>query len=351
MLSLFQNTMSLLRKITLTKQERNRLAGRLHYNRRNKRFYSAVIPTSLGGRNAISNLLPLVTRDCWNDCEDVLKAPHCNKAKPAYFSPAAINQYYGWPLPVTPEEQIGDPEIQKRTAYGVGSGQATIGLDPRYMKVLPPGRNLLQLTSAVTKAIGEANPEWASILQANPFNNASVKIYLSYRNEKGKLVKKCVGMHCDVSHDKITKAPLRNNSQKPGTLVGLLTFGANKNLWFRSHWSRDGYHPNSLLHFLQKSGTLFVLDPRDETPDRNGNHWRHCSTMATEEGITFTYAFRCVQASVLVNRDGTLANPDIGERRRKLFEDGERHFDTDYYRIELANLQDRMEEFLCSYES
>ena len=72
--------------------------------------------------------------------------------------------------------------------------------------------------------------------------------------------------------------------------------------------------------------------------------------MATEEGITFTFAFRCVQASVLVNPNGTLLDPKISNKRRKLFEDGERHFQTPYYNTELANLEKRMEQFLSSVE-
>ena len=283
--------MSLIRKLVLDKKEKSRLASRLYYNRQNNLFYSGVVATSLVSRNAITNLLPRVTRDCWSDCEDILKAPHCNGARPAYFSPSAINQYYGWELPISPEEQNGNPGVCKRTAYGVGSGTSTIGLDPRHLKVHPPGRAMVELTAEVTKAIATSNPAWAAILQAHPFNNVSTKIYLSYRNHNGKLVRKCVGMHCDVSHDLATRAPKRNNSQTPGTVVGLLTFGANKNLWFKKYWNSKDSHPNSLLHFLQKSGTLFVLDPRDEMPDQHGDHWRHCSTMGTEEGITFTFAF------------------------------------------------------------
>ena len=343
--------MSLLRKLTLTKQERNRLAVRLHAHRRKGVFYSSVIPTgSVGRRYVIPELLRNAARKCWEDCEDSLKAPHCNSAKPAFFSPSAINQYYGWPMPITQEEQNGNPLIQKRSAYGVGSGTSTIGLDPRKLKVHQPGQELIQLTSEVTKAICSASAEWATILQNHPFNNVSVKIYLTYRNEKGKLVRKRVGMHCDVSHDLATGTPKRNNSQTPGSLVGLLTFGADKHLWFQRYWATDKSYPNSLLHFLQKSGTLFVLDPRDETPDDTGNHWRHCSTMATEQGITFTFAFRCVQASVLVNPNGTLLDPKISNKRRKLFEDGERHFQTPYYNTELANLEERMEQFLSSVE-
>ena len=80
--------------------------------------------------------------------------------------------------------------------------------------------------------------------------------------------------------------------------------------------------------------------------DGDGRHWRHGSTMATTDGITVTYTFRCVQCSVLVHEDGTLVNPPISNKRRKLFEDGEKHFETDYYKSEIEKLRSRMSECL-----
>ena len=59
-----------------------------------------------------------------------------------------------------------------------------------------------------------------------------------------------------------------------------------------------------------------------------------------------------MQASVLVNGDGTLANSAIHDNRLNLFRDGEKHFVTEYdYRNNLAELEYRMDKFLCSYDS
>ena len=66
-------------------------------------------------------------------------------------------------------------------------------------------------------------------------------------------------------------------------------------------------------------GALVVLDPRDKTPTNDGKHWRHGSTMATTDGITVTYTFRCAQTSILVNGNGTLVNPYIDSKRLKIF--------------------------------
>ncbi len=60
--------------------------------------------------------------------------------------------------------------------------------------------------------------------------------------------------------------------------------------------------------------------------------------MATTDGITVTYTFRCVRSSVLVNGDGTLVNPHIKSKRRKIFEAGEKHFGNEYEKSELVKL-------------
>ena len=342
--------MSLMRKLVLAKVERQRLNSRISTHRKNGNFRSKRVAYSkIKGASAIQALLPIVTRECWKDSEDVLKAPHCNKARSAYFSKAATNQYYGWDLPITAEEQNGDSTIRKRTAYGVGSGAASIGLDPRYTKIHKPSKNLALLTIAVSKAIAKSSTRWAKMLHDNPINNVALKWYMAYQRESGKEERKELGMHVDVTHNRRTYEPCRNNSQKPNTITALLTFGADKHLWFRQYCSSKDYNEQTLIHFLQTSGTLIVLDPQDERPKNSGKHWRHGSTMATKDGITITYTFRCVQCSALVYEDGTLVNPKINERRQKLFDEAENQFKSNYYKNELAKLEARMSVFLDKY--
>ena len=339
--------MSLLRKIEISKVEKNRLNSRMAWHRKMGVFHSRKVAYSkTSGCSEIKRLLPIVTAECWSDSEDILKAPHCNSARPHYFSKAPTNQYYGWNIPIAPEGHDAASEFVLRTAYGVGSGATSIGLDPRNAKILEPSNNLVLLTNAVTKAVAASSDRWAEMLRENPFNNVALKWYMAYLRESGKEERKQLGMHVDVTHNPRTLKPCSNNSQKPGTLTAMLTFGADKHLWFRRHVSSNQFNESTLLHFLQTSGTLIVLDPKDEQPDGDGRHWRHGSTMATTDGITVTYTFRCVQCSVLVHEDGTLVSPPISNKRRKLFEDGEKHFGTDYYKSELEKLQSRMSEFL-----
>ena len=174
---------------------------------------------------------------------------------------------------------------------------------------------------------------------------------MAYQRENGKEERKELGMHVDVTHNHWTYEPCRNNSQKPNTITALLTFGADKHLWFRRYCSSKDYNEQTLIHFLQTSGTLIVLDPQDERPNKSGKHWRHGSTMATKDGITVTYTFRCVQCSALVYEDGTLVNPEINKRRQKLFDAAEKQFESNYYKNELAKLEARMSVFLDNYGS
>ena len=73
-----------------------------------------------------------------------------------------MNQYYGLNIPIAPEDQDAAATFLLRTAYGVGSGATSIGLDPQYAKILEPSDNLVPLTNAVMKAIAASSDRWAS---------------------------------------------------------------------------------------------------------------------------------------------------------------------------------------------
>ena len=160
-----------------------------------------------------------------------------------------------------PEDQDAASMFIFRTAYGVGSSATSIGLDPQYAKILEPSDNLVLLTKAVTKAIAASSDRWAEILRENPFNNVALKWYMAYSRASGKEERKQLGMHVDVTHNPRTLKPCKNNSQKPGTLTAMPTFGADKHLWFQRYSSSSKFNESTLLHFLQTGGTLIVLDP------------------------------------------------------------------------------------------
>jgi hypothetical protein len=312
---------------------------RLYEQRKRGQFHSAKVAYTKSNRT-ISRYLPKATKLVWDLAQDDLKAPMGCAARPAMFSPAALNFHFG--------DNIKGVSGMERTAYGLGSGALTCGLNPDTMKIHPMPPELVVLRNEATKILSSKSEKWKKVLTENPLNFCNVKHYYSYRHRNGKLVKKRIGWHGDCSYNRNTKKPLSNNSQVPGSLTVLLTFGAPKNLWFRRQRTKKDYDPNSLLHFQQKSGSLFCLDGRDEKVSNDGYSWVHCSDMAEQDGITFTFAFHCVQRSLEVTQDGGLVEQKISEIRRAKFQEASGIFETLEYKSDREELESRMKAFIDS---
>ncbi len=166
-----------------------------------------------------------------------------------------------------------------------------------------------------------------------------MKVYYSFENEKGKWITKDTLWHVDVTTDE-KGVPRKNNSQLPGTPMAILTFGDDKNLWFRKHKSKDEFKENSTVVFRQRNGSCIIMDGDDEYPGDDGLHWRHMSNMVDRrEGITFAFMCRVVQKEVLVDStNNTLVEQRISEKKLAQLKAAEHHFDTDYYQYSVKRL-------------
>ena len=91
------------------------------------------------------------------------------------------------------------------------------------------------------------------MLSNNPLNNVALKWYMAYLRENGKEERKQLGMHVDVTHNPRTLKPCKNNSQKPGTLTAMLTFGADKHLWFRRYSSPSKFMTHTIRGVWKQS--------------------------------------------------------------------------------------------------
>ena len=244
---------------------------------------------------------------------DALKAPMNNAAKSALFSKPSYDIYLGINI-----SKIAD--VIKRTAYGTGSGAASIGLNPEEMRVYSCFPELVQLLQEATNIVKE-NDKWKHRMKDKEFNFVSVKIYFSYRDKNGNLIKKHTNWHVDVTSER-DGTPCSNNSQEPNTPVAMFTFGEEKNLWFRQHTTKTQYYSDSVFNFRQQSGSLIILDPRDEMLGREGRHWRHMSEMLkdrTEGGVTFSLMCRVVQTTIDVNAtDSSIVDKTLGVREKKI---------------------------------
>ena len=282
--------------------------------------------------------IPLALADCARIIResymtDDLKAPLGNPAKPAMISKPANNFYFGLNI-------SSGGSFVNRAAYAVGSGVSTIGLNPLTMKVHPFFPRLLHLHSAVTNHV-RTKTRW----KGASFAHCAVKVYYTFRDSKHKLVKKTTEWHVDVTRD-ANGIPLPNNSQVPGSPVAILTFGDPKRLYFRRHRDRHNHLEDSTLSLLQKSGSFFLLDPRDEMLDCEGLHWRHCS--GPSEGVTISFMFREVQRQVKVHpTKSTLAEPKLGPKKRRQFEEGEKIFSTEHYKRQRLLIDNKLDRVLC----
>ena len=290
---------------------------------------------------------PLCTWRC--DLKDALKAPTGCAPKPAFFQPAATNHCVGANL-----DKMSDGALV-RPAHGSGTGAGSIGLDPRHQRIHTMTPTASDLCNMVTGAVSSACPDLAERLRDHPFNHIAHKCYHTYWRkacQKGEIdwttTSKKVDWHCDTTYT-AGGAPMRNNSQVPDTIVAIFTFGADKSLFFRKCRQGGEHDQKTLLHFLQKHGSLFIIDCRDEKPDAKGWRWKHKSEMIGKGGITFSLVFRCVQATAVVQPNGAILQPLTTTRRLEKFQKADGIFETEDYKISREDLEARMQAFFQKY--
>ena len=328
-----------------TKQEKKVYSSRL------KRFQEAGILHSQLVRyprenKTIMRLLSLVTKRVYEHYfHDDLKAPMNNGAKSAFFSKTSLNVYFG-------KNQATDKQTVDRAAYGQGSGVLSIGINPNTIRIYPFFSELSLLEERVRTLVNQ-NTVWRAAMMGRDFNSVLVKVYFAYpdwEKVKGKSVLKTINKttewHTDIDIDSNGIPLSKGNSQVPGTPVAFLTFGDTKNLWFQRHSSKTHPIDNSLVHFLQKSGSLFVLDARDELYGENGWHWKHKSNMAVSEGITFSLMFRIVQTTKRIDPNTSrLAEPKVGPKKKIQFEKGQKQLTTKFYHDRKTDLDRKLKDF------
>jgi hypothetical protein len=303
-------------------------------------------------RDTAKKVLLICSKIVWDKYyQDDLKAPLGNPAKPASISPASMNFYFGTNVSKA-EEWI------ERTAYAVGTGTYSIGLNPITRKVHSIFHEMSQLMALVNSVVRK-KPSLACLFTPTQyFNHCSVKIYFTYRDLNGDLKRKQTDWHTDVSYDKVTGEPKPDNSQVAGTPVAIATFGDPKELQFIRHEvGRTKGDPKTLLKFTQPNATLFIMHPADEAIDLNlRKYWKHksemCNGPSIENNVTFSFVFRVVQPTVEVNlADDTLVNKECGEERMKRFDAGQRILRTKAYVLATKEIEAKMKSVFERYTS
>ena len=256
---------------------------------------------------------------CKDHLTDDLKAPFGTNCKPAMISKPSVNYYFGQNI-----EHGRDNGSVQRAAYAVGSGTQSVGLDPRTNQLRNIFPEMADLMRTVTEVVRQKTC-WKHAY----FNFVSVKLYYTFRDKKGRMVKKDTNWHVDVTLNK-KGVPMANNSQLPQSPVAIFTFGDDKSLFFLRHRSREDFEPSTFFEVPQTMGTIFLLDGRDEMWDHQKRVWRHCS--GPSKGVTVSFMFRNVQKISEVScTEGLPLELNMSEKSRRMFEDGEEQFGSEYY--------------------
>ena len=285
----------------------------LRYALQSKRLYSKVLRWGKKGHTqrriyneCLSKAVEMIVTD---HLQDNMKAPmNCDAQSALVDSKASFNIYFG--------ENKGDPgrdlQIVVRAAYATESGARSIGLDPRHATLNYIGPTLSRLRDVVQRRMQEQFPGMNC-----KFNHVSIKIY--YKNKK-------TGEHTDISYNDDHTAPLKENSQIPGTPVGIVSFGDPKYLKFTEFWGKGKgkrvKFPEKTVTFLQENRSLIAFDPRDEDLNWRQTWWKHQSQLVNpNNGVTVSLMFRVVQSEVSVYSDtGKLVDPIVpgGEDGKKI---------------------------------
>jgi hypothetical protein len=224
-----------------------------------------------------------------HDIYDNMKAPYGTNAAPAILSKAPFNIYYGMN-----KELLHDGSV-KRATYGVCSGSITTGLDMRFQRLLPFTPDMLKLRD-LSENIALAYCGSKNVNFDCKFDAASVKIYSRSTP---------LGAHTDMEFDWKHREPLKNNSQKPNTLVVIITFGDTKILEFGSYSGGGrGAKLNGVdtLTYRQRSGSVLILDPRDEYFNSKLTYWKHHAYLEDKQkGVSMSIMFRVTQSTRCVD--------------------------------------------------
>ena len=134
------------------------------------------------------------------------------------------------------------------------------------------------------------------------FNSCSMLLYHTLLDVKKE---SSMGWHCDGKYSLSGKFKKNSNGQGYNTVVAIFTIGSDGFVQWRMRMTKKNekgrtcYTINSdfQLQALLESGSIFILNPRDEMPhDLNGSkykvHYQHGNVRITKEQTSVAFVFR-----------------------------------------------------------
>lgn len=249
--------------------------------------------------------------------------PNKNPIKNSFKRPQASRDLFGKDYYKT---NIGT--IHRFTPYGpVGSGEDTVGTDPRQIRLRRMSQRLERLCHQITQAfrvMKQKDPTgfrriFGDNLETPEYNTVEFKTYVSSRVKRSVLVNES-----NASSDGTRKHSDRQNgaqqqyshanTQMKNSGVVTFSLGGPRQLVF----SRKG---QSKVTFTNEHGTSFFLDPRDE---EHASKWGHEVPPITNAcGVSVAAVFRPNYATVQVHESSSLQVecPRIVEKLKEPYRD------------------------------
>lgn len=227
-----------------------------------------------------------------NHLDDNMKAPRNNEAQSALQAKASFDIYFSYNIADTDL-----PGFVVRSNYGSFSGDLSIGLDPRHSTINKIFPDLHQLCMLIRKHVMRHYQKRGECYNCE-FNQVSIKLYF---NEKQ------TNEHTDIEFNNTHTAPLETNSQVPNTPVAIAVFGDTKFLQFIQYkqQGKKETRTGKSVTFVQESGALMVLDPKDEELNGLDNtFWKHAARLENQKhGVSISLMFRVVQSQRTVHAE------------------------------------------------
>ena len=135
-----------------------------------------------------------------------------------------------------------------------------------------------------------------------PFNSCTILLYHTLLDVKKE---SSMGWHCDSKYSLSDKFKENSNGQGYNTVVAIFTIGSDRFVQWRMRMTKKNekgrtcytINSDSQLQALLESGSIFILNPRDEMPhDLHGSnykvHYQHGNVRITNEQTSVAFVSR-----------------------------------------------------------
>jgi hypothetical protein len=232
--------------------------------------------------------------------------PGDNGPRINWDSPQAFREFFGKDI-----FNVGD-NLVFRTAYGINNASMSAGFHPKQFLVRPFCTSVIE----IIKLVIEFASKYLGI--KIDINSFEMKIYISKIITGMRVSQRTINYHNDLLY-KNNGQPGKNTAD-PTTPALIYTIGGDRLLDFCWYEKLPGvaWKPTATLdktNFLQKDGSLFVVQPDDDKPRKviglpttNLFKTKHCVPNCND-GISVAFIFRKVNSGAIFDKTTNMLQP------------------------------------------